>query len=283
MLGLLSFLAFACGISFVVSVVMLVVRSVKRNPRKPFVILAVVSVAAFLGLSVPISRMYVPPEKPAEIQTSEVENADDVQPVPSRVPASDVGPTSNAVSVDEPSTTKTDESAKDEQSAAQAENSTAVKKNESSVAEEKSGDSSEKGSTPVKKNEPVEKKDTSSALSDLVYAGESVIDVAVRDLVSGYDYIQDVSYVVDEKKSEVRIAVIVPSGSNDETVKKAGDKAARYLAALANFSCSEYAPPGADDLGGLFERYSLLLYVDDGNGGIDAYGAKVPSSPVISW
>lgn len=147
MLGILSFLAFACGISFVVSVVMLVVRSVKRNPRKPFVILAVVSVVAFLGLSVPISQMYVPPEKPSENLTTAVEKKEPEPSEPSSAPSSNVEKVDK--SVNNPVASETTESAKDEQSAAPAENSTVVKKNEPSDAEKKSEDSPEKDSTPV--------------------------------------------------------------------------------------------------------------------------------------
>lgn len=83
MLGFLSFLAFCFGIAFVVSVVLLVVRTVRHKPRKPFLILAAVSVVAVIGLSVPISQMYVPAEKPESVA---VETAEPEQPDASEFP-----------------------------------------------------------------------------------------------------------------------------------------------------------------------------------------------------
>lgn len=66
MIGLLSFLAVICVVAFIAAVVLLMVRSLKRQPRKPFAILAVVSAVAFCGLSVMISNIYVPAEKPQD-------------------------------------------------------------------------------------------------------------------------------------------------------------------------------------------------------------------------
>lgn len=66
MLGFLSFLAFICAIGFLVSLVLLVVRAVKKKSWKPCVLSAVVCVVCVLGLSVPISQLYVPAEKPEE-------------------------------------------------------------------------------------------------------------------------------------------------------------------------------------------------------------------------
>lgn len=134
--------------------------------------------------------------------------------------------------------------------------------------------SSEPAVIPVKKTKKV---------SEMLFNGELITDVAKRDLVSNYDYILDVAYVVDEKSPEIKIAIQVPIGTDNKTVKKAGDKAARYLASLANFSNPDFALPGSDDLGGLFEKYNLLLYIDDGFGGVKTYGAKVTISPVITW
>lgn len=120
-------------------------------------------------------------------------------------------------------------------------------------------------------------------VSEMLFNDELITDVAVRDLVDGYDYILDVAFVVDETRPEIQIAIQVPLGTDAETVEKAGDKAARYLASLANYVNSDFALPCVDDLGGLFEKYNLLLYIDDGYGGIDKYGAKVTFSPVITW
>lgn len=83
MLGFLSFLAFLCAIAFLVSVVLLVLRIVKKKSWKPCAVVAVVAVVCVLGLSVPISQLYVPVEKPdktadapssAPVSTANVDN-----------------------------------------------------------------------------------------------------------------------------------------------------------------------------------------------------------------
>lgn len=70
MLGVLSFLAFLCGVAFLVSAVLFAVRLVKKKPWKPFAIIAAAAVVGVLALSVPISRLYVPAEKPEQPETS---------------------------------------------------------------------------------------------------------------------------------------------------------------------------------------------------------------------
>lgn len=120
-------------------------------------------------------------------------------------------------------------------------------------------------------------------VSKMLFNGELITEIAKRDLIQNYDYILDIAYVIDEKRPEIQIAIQVPVGTDIDTVKKAGDKAARYLSSLANYSNSDFELPDDKDLGGLFEKYNLLLYIDDGYGNIDQYGAKVNFSPVITW
>ena len=66
MLGFLSFLAFVCAIAFLVSAVLLVLCIVKKKPWKPCAVVAVAAVVCVLGLSMPISQLYVPAEKPED-------------------------------------------------------------------------------------------------------------------------------------------------------------------------------------------------------------------------
>lgn len=58
MVGILSFLAVASAIAFVVAVLLLVVRSVKKQPRKPFAVMAAASAVAFCVLAVWVSSIY---------------------------------------------------------------------------------------------------------------------------------------------------------------------------------------------------------------------------------
>ncbi len=79
MVGILSFLALVCVIVCVVDIALLVVRTVKKKPRKPIAIMAAVSCVLFMGLCVAVSAIYEPPEKPAPA----VSEIADTAPAPS--------------------------------------------------------------------------------------------------------------------------------------------------------------------------------------------------------
>ena len=66
MLGLLSFLFLLSAAAFVVFTALLIVRAVKKQPKKPFVIMAAASFVLAIGLTMPISSLYEPSEKPSE-------------------------------------------------------------------------------------------------------------------------------------------------------------------------------------------------------------------------
>ena len=111
---------------------------------------------------------------------------------------------------------------------------------------------------------------------------ESIIDVAVRDMKE-YDYIKDVYIEVDEKECLISIVVQVQSYVEEDIAKMAGEDVARYLAALANFTNSKYKMPGIDDIGGIYEKYDLLMYIDDGYHNFDIYAGKVTTADRIYW
>lgn len=128
MVGILSFLAVASAIAFVAAVLLLVVRSVKKKPRKPFVVMAVASAVMFCALAVWVSSIYEPAPKPAVAES---------EPDASAVGSESASETGQTASVDEPSpaetpapsstptgTEKPAETEKPEQSAAPAESST---------------------------------------------------------------------------------------------------------------------------------------------------------------
>ncbi len=66
MLGLLSFLFLLSAAAFVVFTALLIVRAVKKQPKKPFVIMAAASFVLAIGLTMPISSLYEPSEKPSD-------------------------------------------------------------------------------------------------------------------------------------------------------------------------------------------------------------------------
>lgn len=119
-------------------------------------------------------------------------------------------------------------------------------------------------------------------ISELEINGEKIIDITTRDMKK-YDYIKDVYISVDESGNEVNITVQVLSATPTDTAKMAGEDVARYLAAMAGSANNYFKLPGSDDLGGIYDKYSLLLYVDDGNGSISLYGAKVKTAKKIIW
>lgn len=121
-----------------------------------------------------------------------------------------------------------------------------------------------------------------SKVSEMQYNGEYITDVTARDMEE-YDYITDITILVDESKREINIAVQVPPSTDEDTAEMAGEDVARYLAAMANWANSDYKIPGSIDIGGIYDKYDLKLYIDDGFGGIDIWGAKVTYSNRITW
>lgn len=122
----------------------------------------------------------------------------------------------------------------------------------------------------------------SRKVSEIKFNDEPIIDVAMRDMKE-YDYIKDVYIEVDEADKEIDIVVQIPSGTNEDTAKMAGEDVTRYLASCASWSNSYYKSPGSDDIGGIYDTYDLLIYVDDGLHNYDIYGAKVTTAKKITW
>lgn len=117
-------------------------------------------------------------------------------------------------------------------------------------------------------------------VSELTFDGESIITSTEKDMRE-YDYIKDVTIQVD--KDEIDIFVQVPSAVTEDTAKMAGEDVARYLAAQASWANDYYKQPGSDDLGSLYDRYTLMLYVDDGYKNFELYGAKAKTVDFIHW
>jgi len=69
MVGILSFLAVVSVIVFVVALIILSIRLIKKKSWKPFVIMACASAVIFFSLCIGISNIYVPVEKPDPVVT----------------------------------------------------------------------------------------------------------------------------------------------------------------------------------------------------------------------
>ena len=151
------------------------------------------------------------------------------------------------------------------------------------AAEEKRAAEEAKKAESEKKEKEKKTSLSSNRISDLKFDNSSVIDTTINDMKKN-DYISDISISVDETKKQVSIVVVVPAYTDSDMAEMAGEDVARYLASLSNMAnSSKYSPPESDNIGGLYDTYDLLLYVDDGLNSIDEYGAKVTSSPVITW
>lgn len=119
-------------------------------------------------------------------------------------------------------------------------------------------------------------------VSGLKFNGESVIEVTVKDMEE-YDYIKDIYIKVDESGEEIDITVQIPSSTDEATAKMAGEDVARYLASCASWANDYYTAPGSSDIGGIYDKYDLLIYIDDGLHNFDIYGAKVTTAKKITW
>lgn len=137
---------------------------------------------------------------------------------------------------------------------------------------------------PTKKSKTTNKKGSyiTRKASELKLDGKKIIATTENDMKK-YDYIKDVYIKADESEKEINIVVQVPSYTDTDTAKMAGEDVARYLAFLASTANSYYKTPGSDDLGSLYEEYDLLIYVDDGYENLSLYGAKVTSAKQLTW
>lgn len=119
-------------------------------------------------------------------------------------------------------------------------------------------------------------------ISKLLFDGTNIIDVTIADMKQ-YEYITDIAIKVDEKNKDIKITVQVPSSIDIDIAKMVGEDVARYLAFCASAANSYYSSPGITDLGGIYKKYDLLLYVDDGIETFNMYGAKVKTVDSITW
>ena len=119
-------------------------------------------------------------------------------------------------------------------------------------------------------------------VSKLKFNGRSIVDVTINDMEE-YDYIKDIFIKVDESGKEIDITVQVPSSVDEDTAKMAGEDVARYLASCASWANDYYTSPGSSNIGGIYDKYNLLIYIDDGLHSFDIYGAKVTTARSITW
>ena len=119
-------------------------------------------------------------------------------------------------------------------------------------------------------------------VSKLSFDETNIIDLTINDMKQ-YDYITDVAIEIDEGSRDINIVVQVSASIDKDAAKMAGEDVVRYLAFCASTANSYYSAPGSTDIGGIYKKYNLLIYVDDGTGVFDMYGAKVKTAESIHW
>lgn len=102
------------------------------------------------------------------------------------------------------------------------------------------------------------------------------------EFMKGYDYINDVGISVDEANKQINIAVEVPDSVKGDYIRMSGEDCARYLASQVSYVNNDFAVPGSDNIGTLYDTYDLLIKVYSTSGNINEMGAAV-SSRKITW
>lgn len=138
-------------------------------------------------------------------------------------------------------------------------------------------------STGTSSDRPVESRsrNTQSVSSSPVHnqSANVITDSAVSMAVSTTkmeELVNDAAISIDG--DDVSMAIVLNSSTDNTNAKRLGENFARQLA-----SFSEGAPPGNTYLGGIWDEYTLLITVTDRGGNIIVQGAKVTSSPHITW
>ena len=311
MLGMLSFLFLLCAVAFVLSTAFLIVRTVKKQPKKLFVIMTTVSFVLAIGLTMPISSLYEPNEKPstgitplnsdspsmpetlADADNLNPESITDVALGESDIDA-DANPPTKADTSSAESDVDTEKAEREQAEKEQAEREKEAQEKAEKEAQEKAEkEAQEKAAREQAKKEKAAKEKSEKEqqekskkeikkVSKLKFDGESIIDSTVS-FMKEYEYVKDVYIEAKEDEKEINITVQVPSATDFDVAKMAGEDTARYLASLAAYANSYYEVPGVDSIGSLYDRYSLLIYIDDGYGNFNIYGAKVTTAKNITW
>ncbi len=310
MVGVLSFLWLLSAGAFILAIVFLLVRIVKKQRKKPFVIMASSTFILSFVLMMLVGLLYEPSEK--SVSTLSQNTVTD-QPEPETSVNADKSALESETDTDikqtATETENTDRQVEQEKDEKEQEEKEAKEKAEQEAKQKAEREAEEKEKAELEraekekaerekaekeakekaarekaekeKQEKSKKKETKKA-SRLKFDGELITDATVS-FMKEYDYIRDVYIDVIEDEKKINIAVQVPSATDLDVAEMAGEDTARYLASLAAYANDYYEVPGVDSIGSLYDRYSLLIYIDDGYGNFDIYGAKVPTARDITW
>jgi len=104
------------------------------------------------------------------------------------------------------------------------------------------------------------------------------------DIINGYDMVNDSYIEVSKEDNKITLAIQVNSATNEEHAKELGDNFVRGLASgAAVYSEDELESPSKDYLGEVYDYYDVHIGVGSGPDNFIVQGAKVTSSPKITW
>lgn len=301
MVGVLSFLWLLSVGAFILSIIFLVIRAAKKQRKKPVVIMASSTFILSFVLMMLVGLLYEPSEKSVSTLSqntvtdqSEPKSSDNAD---KSALESDTDTDIKQTAAETESTDRQAEQEKDKKEQAEKEakekaeqeakqkaeekEKAELERAEKEKAEKEAKEKAAREKAEKEKQEKSKKKETKKA-SRLKFDGELITDATVS-FMKEYEYIRDVYIDVIEDEKKINIAVQVPSATDLDVAKMAGEDTARYLASLAAYANSYYEVPGVDSIGSLYDRYSLLIYIDDGYGNFNIYGAKVTTAKNITW
>lgn len=141
-------------------------------------------------------------------------------------------------------------------------------------------------------DEPAERDDGSTSTSEPASASEdgddqggegvsvpqSAIDTAEQSAAE-HDIVSDAHISVDGDEVTIALVTIADEGE----AKRLLEQTARRLATQAAIDGEPVEPPDSDSLGGLWDHYDLALVAGPSPDDVLVRGAKVTSSPRITW
>lgn len=119
--------------------------------------------------------------------------------------------------------------------------------------------------------------------NELPEISESAIEHAY-DVINDYDMVKDSYIEVSKDDKKITLVIQVNAATNEEYAKDLGDSFVRALASgAATYSEDDLRTPSKDDLGEIYDYYDLHVGIGSGPDNFIVQGAKVTSSPKITW
>lgn len=141
------------------------------------------------------------------------------------------------------------------------------------------GEPAELTDEPSSTSEPASASDDSGdQVDESVSVPQSAITTAEQSAAE-HDIVSDAHISVDGGEVTIALVTIADEGE----AKRLLEQTARRLATQSSIDGEPVEPPDSDSLGGLWDHYDLALVAGPSPDDVRVRGAKVASSPRISW